>query len=68
MFLTVKDITKVVPEIDPNEIELKELLGEGSFGKVYRGRCRGQEVGLQSVNFDDVDDCEGGCKVSERKH
>ena len=31
------------PEIDPSEIEYtdKDFLGQGSFGRVYAGRCRG---------------------------
>lgn len=39
-----QDIAKSVPEIGTDEIATMELLGEGSFGKVYRGKCRGQEV------------------------
>ena len=42
-----QDFPKNVPEIDPNEVERKELLGEGSFGLVYRGKCRGQEVAIK---------------------
>ncbi|KAF2077940.1 hypothetical protein CYY_000741 [Polysphondylium violaceum] len=38
------------PEILPEEIEydLKlDFLGQGSFGSVYKGRCRGQEVAVK---------------------
>jgi hypothetical protein len=32
------------PEILPNEVQLKEVLGVGSFGKVHRAKCRGHDV------------------------
>ena len=32
------------PEISPTEIQIGELIGEGSFGKVYKGKCRGKDV------------------------
>jgi serine/threonine protein kinase len=38
------------PEIDPSEIEYDEetdFLGEGTFGKVFRGRCRGKKVAVK---------------------
>mmetsp|Transcript_17936 Transcript_17936/g.50540 ORF Transcript_17936/g.50540 Transcript_17936/m.50540 type:complete len:529 (+) Transcript_17936:60-1646(+) len=35
------------PEISPSEIELEKLIGEGTFGKVYRGKCRGKEVAVK---------------------
>jgi hypothetical protein len=28
------------PEIDEKEIEIEEQIGAGSFGKVYKGKCR----------------------------
>lgn len=35
------------PEIQPDEIELLKLIGEGTFGKVYQGKCRGKEVAVK---------------------
>eukprot|EP01133_Synstelium_polycarpum_P012186 gene12186-14260_t len=38
------------PEILPEEIEYdqkNDFLGQGSFGSVYKGRCRGQEVAVK---------------------
>jgi serine/threonine protein kinase len=37
------------PEILPDEItyEDSDLMGHGSFGSVYKGRCRGQEVAVK---------------------
>ena len=30
------------PDIEPQELVLGEKLGEGQFGTVYRGTCRGK--------------------------
>lgn len=38
------------PEIDVSELqydEEKDFLGEGTYGKVFKGRCRGQEVAIK---------------------
>merc|ERR1712137_964058 len=36
-----------IPYIDPDEINLKGLLGKGCFGKVYSGECRSIEVAVK---------------------
>ena len=36
-----------MPEISPEEIVFGELLGKGAFSKVYRAKCRGQEVAVK---------------------
>jgi len=38
-----------VPEIDPRDIILKEVIGRGSFGIVWRGVCRGEPVAVKVV-------------------
>lgn len=35
------------PEIDPSEITRELILGDGSFGAVYKGRCRQKEVAVK---------------------
>ncbi|EGC28777.1 hypothetical protein DICPUDRAFT_159737 [Dictyostelium purpureum] len=35
------------PEILPEEIDRTDFLGQGSFGSVYKGKCRGQEVAVK---------------------
>ena len=35
-------------EIDPDELEIGQLLGEGAYGKVYKGTFRGAAVGMTS--------------------
>eukprot|EP01127_Copromyxa_protea_P021033 TRINITY_DN7130_c0_g1_i1.p1 TRINITY_DN7130_c0_g1~~TRINITY_DN7130_c0_g1_i1.p1 ORF type:complete len:469 (-),score=68.87 TRINITY_DN7130_c0_g1_i1:86-1492(-) len=37
-------------EIFPEEVELKEVLGAGTFGKVYRGKCRGKDVAIKKLH------------------
>jgi serine/threonine protein kinase len=38
------------PEIHPYEIELQQKIGQGSFGSVYKGRCRGKDVAIKVLN------------------
>eukprot|EP01133_Synstelium_polycarpum_P005660 gene5660-6535_t len=35
------------PEIDVNEIQTESILGDGSFGTVYKGRCRQKDVAVK---------------------
>jgi len=38
------------PEIDPTEVifdKQRDLIGTGTYGKVYRGKCRGQTVAVK---------------------
>jgi len=50
-----KDDSLAPPEIDPSQIEVDEEIGVGSFGKVFKGRCRQKPVAvkiLHKQNFD----------------
>lgn len=35
------------PEIDPTEIDIEQQVGVGSFGKVFKGRCRQKPVAVK---------------------
>ncbi|XP_029170810.1 mitogen-activated protein kinase kinase kinase 7-like [Nylanderia fulva] len=39
-----------VEEIDYNEIETEQVVGKGSFGVVWKGRWRGQDVAVKHIN------------------
>jgi serine/threonine protein kinase len=40
------------PKISASEIEKGKILGQGMFGTVYQGRCRGQDVAIKELkNF-----------------
>lgn len=44
------------PEIEASEISLGKKLGQGQFGAVYRGVCRGKEVAIKLLFRQDLDD------------
>lgn len=41
--------------IRPEEVVKDELLGRGSFGEVWKGRCRGQTVAIKILNNQNID-------------
>ena len=43
------------PEIQPHEVEKNSVLGDGSFGTVYKGRCRSKDVAIKVLHKQDVD-------------
>eukprot|EP01097_Dermamoeba_algensis_P001375 TRINITY_DN1518_c0_g2_i1.p1 TRINITY_DN1518_c0_g2~~TRINITY_DN1518_c0_g2_i1.p1 ORF type:complete len:555 (+),score=119.45 TRINITY_DN1518_c0_g2_i1:113-1777(+) len=43
------------PEIGPEEIELVQVLGDGSFGTVYRGKCRKKDVAVKILHNQQLD-------------
>jgi len=44
------------PEISPNEMEKTGVIGDGSFGTVFKGRCRSQEVAIKVLHRQDLDE------------
>lgn len=44
------------PEISRDEIEIFESLGEGMFGAVYRGKCRGKDVAVKVLHRQELDE------------
>ncbi|GAM22002.1 hypothetical protein SAMD00019534_051770 [Acytostelium subglobosum LB1] len=43
--------TKYAWEIDFNELEMGELIGQGGFSRVYHGRWRQQEVAIKQIEL-----------------
>ena len=41
-------------EISPSEVQIKELLAEGFFGKVYRGEYHGLDVAIKKLKTDQL--------------
>ena len=44
------------PEILPDEIKRGKKLAQGSFGIVYKGKCRGEIVAIKELSCDIDDD------------
>lgn len=44
------------PEILPDEIKRGKKLAQGSFGVVYKGKCRGEIVAIKELSCDIDDD------------
>ena len=42
------------PEIAHDEIILEKQIGEGNFGKVYIGKCRGKAVAVKVPFYQDL--------------
>lgn len=47
-----------VPIIPWTSLNVGEVLGQGSFGKVFKGRWNGQDVAIKAVEFDSSQDQE----------
>ena len=43
------------PEIRPEEITTSFVLGDGSFGTVYKGKCRQKDVAVKRLHKQDLD-------------
>lgn len=44
------DLSAEVPEIEPNELVLKNKIGGGQFGDVFIGTCRGKTVAIKKLH------------------
>lgn len=44
------------PEIEPTEINMSHVLGDGSFGTVYSGKCRQKDVAIKVLHKQDWDE------------
>jgi serine/threonine protein kinase len=56
--LKIPEETLGPPEIDPNEIEIDHILGDGSFGTVYKGHCRQKAVAIKQLIKQDLSEKE----------
>lgn len=45
-------------EIKPEEIEIHHILGDGSFGSVYKGRCRQKDVAVKVLHNQELNQAE----------
>ena len=43
-------------EIAKGEVEVSSVLGEGTFGKVYRGTCRAKRVAVKILHRQELDE------------
>ena len=53
-FMSLSDFGVEVIKYD--ELKIRELLGQGAYGKVYRGYFRESEVAIKVINTDKLDD------------
>eukprot|EP01100_Stratorugosa_tubuloviscum_P007725 TRINITY_DN318_c0_g2_i1.p1 TRINITY_DN318_c0_g2~~TRINITY_DN318_c0_g2_i1.p1 ORF type:complete len:558 (+),score=207.30 TRINITY_DN318_c0_g2_i1:44-1675(+) len=44
-----------LPEIQPEEIEYQEKIGQGCYGEVHKGLCRGKEVAIKKLFTQRID-------------
>jgi len=44
------------PTIQPNEVTLEKSIGKGSFGEVFKGKCRGQTVAIKILDKQKLSD------------
>lgn len=43
-------------EIDFSELKFEEKIGEGTFGEVWKGTCRGKEVAIKKLKKEKSDE------------
>jgi len=51
IFLALKFDSKLVEELDFAEIQFEEKIGEGSYGRVHKGKWRGLSVAIKGFHF-----------------
>jgi hypothetical protein len=51
IFFQLKLDSELVEELDFSEIQFEEKIGEGSYGRVYKGKWRGLAVAIKGFHF-----------------